>query len=645
MVAWWEDDGGSTADQILDRVSDGVVALDPALRYTYVNRQAERLFGRDSSELLGECIWDVFPETARAESASKIEDAMRTQESMTYERYNPELQRWLEIKVYPDQEGLTIVFTDVTEQKARERELEQVLETTPVGVVVLTPGGEIQRANSRAEELLGLERLEIESRTYHQPEWKIWHADGTPVSRENHPVTTVLRTGEPVIGYTHGITLEDGTERWLSSNAAPVVGDEGEIERVVVSIEDVTELKRLDLLIERLQPVNDVLNHASTRETLEQEICDLLSTPETYELAWIGAYTPGTRTLEPDAWAGSSAEYAAELDIPLTETATADGPSRRAIETGTIQVVDDVSTDRAFAPWREQARDHGLQAVAVVPLVHDERVYGVLGLYTSRQGAFGQRERSLLQTLGEHIGQVVHALETETLLHADRVVELTFRSTDPNSVLVDASAELDCTITVDSAIPTATDAVLCYVTVEGTAPSAVRDRLAATSAVTAVRGLSRREGQPSGTLELELEHGSLAQALVAADAVVTANEVSAGTATVVCELTPDRDISGFVSQVTAQFPETELVAKHERDRSAADARQPTTQVLSDVFTNHLTDRQRQVVRAAFHAGYFASPRRSTATEISEALSITQSTFSYHLRNAQQTLFETLLESV
>jgi len=38
------------------------------------------------------------------------------------------------------------------------------------------PADEIERA----EEMLGLERSEITSRTYKQPEWNIYYDDGTP---------------------------------------------------------------------------------------------------------------------------------------------------------------------------------------------------------------------------------------------------------------------------------------------------------------------------------------------------------------------------------------------------------------------------------------------------------------------------------
>jgi PAS domain S-box-containing protein len=121
--------------------------------------------------------------------------------------------------------------------------IEQVLAASPVSIVVVDPSGDIIFANERAEETLGLERDVITSRTYRQPDWSIYYDDRTPIPDEDHPVTRVLETGEPDYGFEHWIELPDGSERWLSSNSAPVTNDDGEVEFVVVGFEDATPLK------------------------------------------------------------------------------------------------------------------------------------------------------------------------------------------------------------------------------------------------------------------------------------------------------------------------------------------------------------------------------------------------------------------
>lgn len=121
--------------------------------------------------------------------------------------------------------------------------LERILEASPVSVIVVDPAGEISFANGRAAETLDLDRDDIEDRTYDDPEWDIYYEDGTPIPTDEHPVTRVLETGDSIYGFEHWLRRSDGTERWLSSNSAPVVNDDSEVEYVVVGLEDTTQLK------------------------------------------------------------------------------------------------------------------------------------------------------------------------------------------------------------------------------------------------------------------------------------------------------------------------------------------------------------------------------------------------------------------
>jgi len=147
---------------------------------------------------------------------------------------------------HPD-EGSSVNATNIhatpTLSNAERTIIEKILEASPISIVVVEPSGQISFANQRAEETLELERDEITSRTYRQPEWKIYYDDGTPISEDEHPVTRVLKTKEPDYGFEHWIDLPSGTERWLSSNSAPVLSKDGEVEYIVVGFEDTTQLK------------------------------------------------------------------------------------------------------------------------------------------------------------------------------------------------------------------------------------------------------------------------------------------------------------------------------------------------------------------------------------------------------------------
>lgn len=112
-----------TPPDLLDRVSDAIVALDRDWRYTFVNAQAAALFGRPPEQLLGRHIWTEFPEGVGQPFHLAYERAMRDQEPAVLEEYYAPWDRWFENRVYPSPDGLTILFHDITDRKRAERGL------------------------------------------------------------------------------------------------------------------------------------------------------------------------------------------------------------------------------------------------------------------------------------------------------------------------------------------------------------------------------------------------------------------------------------------------------------------------------------------------------------------------------------------
>ncbi|MFD1570653.1 helix-turn-helix domain-containing protein [Halorubrum laminariae] len=70
---------------------------------------------------------------------------------------------------------------------------------------------------------------------------------------------------------------------------------------------------------------------------------------------------------------------------------------------------------------------------------------------------------------------------------------------------------------------------------------------------------------------------------------------------------------------------------------------PDESDLVTVDRSDLTERQREVLTAAYEAGYFDHPKGSNAGEVAESLGIDRSTFSEHVAAAQRKLLSTLLD--
>jgi PAS domain S-box-containing protein len=108
-------------DNVIERVSDGFVALDRDWRYTYVNKQAANLFGRRPEDLIGKNIWTEFPEGVGQPFHQAYEKAMAEQVFVQTESYYAPWKRWFENRIYPSPDGISIFFQEVTDRVQAER--------------------------------------------------------------------------------------------------------------------------------------------------------------------------------------------------------------------------------------------------------------------------------------------------------------------------------------------------------------------------------------------------------------------------------------------------------------------------------------------------------------------------------------------
>ncbi|WP_227375962.1 PAS domain S-box protein [Haladaptatus halobius] len=130
--------------EILGRVSDAFYALDEEWRFTHVNERAEEIMQLSETEVLGEIIWDVFPDTAETALWEEFYEAMETQEPTSFDNYYRGLDIWVEFNAYPSETGLSVYFRDVSERVKYERALAEserryrtLAEHFPNGSVVL----------------------------------------------------------------------------------------------------------------------------------------------------------------------------------------------------------------------------------------------------------------------------------------------------------------------------------------------------------------------------------------------------------------------------------------------------------------------------------------------------------------------------
>ncbi|WP_339106061.1 ATP-binding protein [Haloterrigena salinisoli] len=145
-----------------------------------------------------------------------------------------------------------------------------------------------------------------------------------------------------------------------------------------------------------------------TKNEIRQRTCEQFAASELYSFAWIGCYDPEKEEVIPSASAGIAENTL--TGITLTEESpraklTKEAVRTRELTVGRYPVDDPPSEDR-----RDRAHKHDDRTCAVIPLVYEETLHGVLHLATDRSHGFDAVERESLAELGVTIA---YAFENE----------------------------------------------------------------------------------------------------------------------------------------------------------------------------------------------------------------------------------------
>jgi PAS domain S-box-containing protein len=636
-------------ETIVETVDDGVYALDEDLRITFLNDALCEILGRSREEVLGTRATDFLVGDERQavdELRQRVLEGDSDTGTFEVTGAGPDGDRTYEVHYRlspePDERfrGSVGVVRDVTARKEREAALrrerafvENALDALK-DVFYLVDDDRILRWSSGLETVTGYAPEEIE---------QLDPADllaGDPPTHASPfrdggdgPIVAdvVTRDGARVPHEFRSTTwTDDVTGETYRCGVARDVRDRLQRERQLERQRD--ELETLNRINELLLQVTQDLLESSTREALERSVCEHLAESELYQFAWIGELDAAGRRITPRTSAGIDDGYVETVTI-TTDGETGRGPGGRALRTGEVQVAQDVRTDPTFEPWREAVLDRGVESAAAVPLTHGDTTYGLLAVYATRPLAFSRREQAGFETLGKAVGFAVNALENRDLLFADTVVEVEFEVSDARLVFVRASAQLDCELTVTGYVASETDRWSVYLRVAGTSPAALREAVADDPDVERVRAITD-EGD-EGLVEFVMSGPALNE-ITAHGAVLTTGHVDAGRGRFTVEAPRSTDTRRLVDRLQAAYPDSTVVAKREFDRSVQRAGE-----LRQSVADRLTDRQREALFRAYHAGYFEWPRRSTAADVAESMGVAETTFHYHFRRALSKLLAEL----
>ena len=236
---------------ILENVTDGFCALNRQWQFTYVNPKAEECLQRKRQELLGNNIWEQFPDTAKTIFFDEFHKAVSRNVAVKFEAYYEQLNIWFEVEAYPSEEGLSVFFQNITDRKIVDDVLEKiysqleqqtklldtVLSTTPDRLLMFDRTGRLTYINRAGLELTRLSEASIFGKTLEEI--------GLPselIELHNSCWENILTTGQSLTAETEFINPRTGRKNYCSYIFSPIAR-EGSIEAILVTNRDITERK------------------------------------------------------------------------------------------------------------------------------------------------------------------------------------------------------------------------------------------------------------------------------------------------------------------------------------------------------------------------------------------------------------------
>lgn len=390
------------------------------------------------------------------------------------------------------------------------------------------------------------------------------------------------------------------------------------------------QLERANEINGKIRSIIRAVVGAETRGEIQQAVCDNLLQLEDVGFVWIGERDHVTDELNPEAWAGTGREYLESVGLDLeTENACPAVRAARDTETTTVATVADGLQRES---WRQAALLHEHRSVLSVPIRHDEVTYGALSLYGTRPSAFDDLASSVLTELGELVGYSLRALEQRNALLDTGLVELTYRLTESEGAFARLAARLEREIEIRNVSSRTDGAYVVHGLVHDDDPERFVEVAEEFLIFDGVRTVS--ESDPA-RFEVVVSGSCIVTAVADLAAQMHSIRLAETGSQVTLSIPQDRDVRSFTDRFRAEYPDASLVARQDIERAG-----PTR--LSSLL-DQLTERQREVLEAAYFAGFFDQPRKSTGSEVAEALGISQPAFSKQLRHAERNLLGPLYE--
>lgn len=412
--------GMSVHELIYDR--DGK-AVD--YRFLEVNPAFERLTGLSAEQVVGRSVREALPGIEEEWMNDYIHVA-QSGKAANFIRYASPLGRYFHVIAYQTQKDqFATVFNDVTEQRKAEediRNLARFPEENPSPIIRIDTDGNILYENPASKKLLEYCK-ESEEELYPS-----LIAKARQVLRENVSSHDDYAIGEHHYAFVFAPFKESGYVNLYGRDIT---------ERVIAS----QQLKHTNRVLRALSQGNRTMIHATSEEDVLRGVCKVLANDGNYPFVW-AAYLQNDK-LETQVQFGDQREQMKSWLDDLESLDFRNSTLAGLLYDNATLLLTDLAQDEWTAQQVDVARKCGVSSLLLLPLRYREKLFGVIGIFSTTRDVFNESELSLLQ---EMAGDVSYGIESQrthvaheksmqrvknTMLQTIEAVSLTLEKRDP----------------------------------------------------------------------------------------------------------------------------------------------------------------------------------------------------------------------
>jgi PAS domain S-box-containing protein len=161
--------------ELAESISDVFFAMDKDFRYTYWNKESEKLTGISAKDAIGKSLTEVFPDAKGTRIEQFYKEALRTQKTQSHlNEYQVGGKDYVfELNAYPTKNGLSVFVKDVTEHtrmeemlKSSEQKFRGLVEDSAAPIATIDLKGRLTYLNKALADLFCYSVQEMSSRAF-----------------------------------------------------------------------------------------------------------------------------------------------------------------------------------------------------------------------------------------------------------------------------------------------------------------------------------------------------------------------------------------------------------------------------------------------------------------------------------------------